>query len=153
MRSTKGILHVTWFVTTPSKDIADFYVNIRDGKSKVLVEHHLAYDTRVVDIRGDAISSDYQNGLQVCVLAKNSDGTIGSWFDSQCFDLPSDFESVKRKYSQGYHAVYEILSSKKSRKSVGRGGASSKGCVVSASAVSMMLLLLVSAITTMINSV
>lgn len=132
-------------MTTPSKDIADFYVNVRDAKNKILAEHHLAYDTRSIDIKGDDISADYENGLQICVLAKNSDGTIGSWFDSQCYNLPTDFESIKRKYAPGYHAVYEILSSKKNRRNKlaagGRGGASSNGCALRQSfAISSMFL-------------
>lgn len=114
-------------MTTPNKDIADFYANIRDAKNKVLVEHHLAYDTRKIEIKGDDISGDYQGHLQLCVLAKNSEGTIGSWFDSQCFDLPSDFESIKRKYSAGYYSVYTILSSKKNRLNASKSR-TSKGC-------------------------
>lgn len=119
---------MTWYVTTPNKDIADFYANIRDAKNKVLVEHHLAYDTRKIEIKGEEISSEYQGYLQLCVLAKNSEGTIGSWFDSQCFDLPSDFESIKRKYSAGYHSAYTILSSKKNRLNASKSR-TSKACV------------------------
>lgn len=131
LHSGKGVLHVTWYVTTPNKDIADFYANIRDAKNKVLVEHHLAYDTRKIEIKGDEISSEYQGQLQLCVLAKNSEGTIGSWFDSQCFDLPSDFENIKRQYSAGYHSVYTILSSKKNRLNASKSR-TSKGCVTGA---------------------
>lgn len=133
------MLHVTWYVTTPNKDIADFYANIRDAKNKVLVEHHLAYDTRKIEFKGDEISSDYQGQLQLCVLAKNSEGTIGSWFDSQCFDLPSDFEGIKRKYSAGYYSVYTILSSKKNRLNLSKSR-TSKGCVTSGLNVHLLII-------------
>lgn len=80
------------------------------------MEQHLSYDTRKAAVVGNEISKDYSGTLQVCVLAKNSEGLIGRWFDSQCYDLPADFDDIKQRYTENYHLAYTMLSSK-SRKS------------------------------------
>lgn len=72
----------------------------------------MPYDRRSYEIEGDHITSNYKSPLQLCVQAKNSDGSIGSWFDSQCQTLPMDFEAIKIKYNRNSNGVLTIKSSK-----------------------------------------
>lgn len=120
MFSTKDTLVATWFVAAPYKDIADVYVNVRDAATnRVLVERHLPYETRSVQLKADELG-DAVTLLQLCVQAKNSDGSIGSWFDAQCFAMPADFEAVRSKYSGRFNGVYTMLSSRPPRGGGGR---------------------------------
>lgn len=114
-----------WLVTAPFKDIADFYVNIRDSKNKLFVERHLSYEERLVQIPGSEISDDYNGQLELCVLGKKSDGTIGSWFDSQCIYLPENFENIKRTYNANKNQPYIIHSIRKKVKAATAGSAGS----------------------------
>lgn len=129
--STKDNLYATWFVAAPYKDIADLYVNVRDaGNNAPLLERHLSYDTRRVQLAGDEVvgnSTGTPGALQLCVQAKNSDGSIGSWFDAQCFALPTDFAAVRRRYTGHYNGVYTMLSSKPPRGAAAKRGARNAG--------------------------
>lgn len=102
-------------MAAPHKDIADFYINIRDKNNIILIEEHVPYDRRNRQIIGNDISSDYSAPLQLCVQAKKSDGSIGSWFDTQCQNLPSNFEEVKKRYNENRDGVFTIISSKAQR--------------------------------------
>lgn len=42
-------------------------------------------------------------------MAKNSQGIIGNWFNSQCVNLDTDFDLIKYKYGVGTKAIYNIL--------------------------------------------
>lgn len=124
--STKDNLYASWYVAAPYKDIADIYVNVRDASNKLLLERHLPYDSRRVQLSGAELAAD--GPLQLCVQAKNSDGSIGSWFDVQCYALPTDLAAVRRKYSAYFNGVYTMLSSKPPRGSAkGRRGSRSGG--------------------------
>lgn len=123
--STKDKLHASWLVATPYKDIADIYVNVRDARNnRVLLERHLPYDARHLQLAGTDLVGDSvdETALQLCIQAKNSDGSIGSWFDAQCYALPSDFANVRRRYNAGFNGVRTMLSSKPPR----NGSAGSK---------------------------
>lgn len=117
--STKGKLFLTWYVVAAHKDIADFYINIRDKSNTILTEHHVPYDRRSHEIRGKDISPDFTDPLQLCVQAKNSDGSIGSWFDTQCQNLPKNFEEVKNRYDEHGGGVFTIISSRAQRNKMG----------------------------------
>lgn len=139
--STKGKLILTWYVVASHKDIADFYINLRDKTNTILVEHHVPYDRRNDEIRGADISADFGDPLQLCVQAKNSDGSIGSWFDTQCTDLPHNFAEVKRRNDELGSGVRSIISSRAQRnKLVGRQR-STGGTTKSMSGVIVMALL------------
>lgn len=100
-------------MTALNKDIADFYVSIQDAKRTPIVEHHLAYNSRTIQIKGDDISNRFEGQLDLCVLAKNSQGAITSWFDSQCIQLPRDFKAIKAKYWSNNGKAYTIHSVRK----------------------------------------
>lgn len=111
--STKGKLFIQWYVTSPNKDIADFYVNIRNKENKILFENFLAYDERSIEILEEELPKNFNNHIEVCVLAKDSHGVIRSWFNSQCFDLTDNFQSIVRKFNKNYNYEYSIVSPKK----------------------------------------
>lgn len=111
--STKGKLFIQWYVSSPNKDIADFYIIVRNKDNVILFEKFLAYDERSVEIIESELPKNYADHIEICVLAKNSDGIIRSWFNSQCFDLTSNFENVVRKFNANYNYEYSILSPKK----------------------------------------
>lgn len=113
IHSTKGKLFIQWYVTSPNKDIADFYIIVRNKDNTILFEKFLAYDERSVDILEEELPKNFEAHIEVCVLAKDSDGAIRSWFNSQCFDLTTNFESVVRKYNKNYNYEYSIVSPKK----------------------------------------
>lgn len=93
------------------KDVGGFYITIRGQNSETLVEHHAMYDSRIDQIDGSSIcdGSGCRN-LELCVLSKSSRGTISGWFDSQCVYLPSDFESIRRRYSARSEQVFYVHS-------------------------------------------
>lgn len=111
--SYKGQLVAQWYVTALFDDIADFYVTIRDSGNQLLVERRMAYDDRTVQIPGAYISDNYDGQLELCVLAKNSDGTIRTWFESQCIYLPENFETIKETYGTQRSQPYLIHSLRK----------------------------------------
>lgn len=61
----------------------------------------------------EELPKHFQDHIEVCVLAKDSDGVIRSWFNSQCFDLTTNFESIVRKFNKNYNYEYSIVSPKK----------------------------------------
>ncbi len=111
--STRGKLYIQWYVTSPNKDIADFYIIVRNKDNTILFEKFLAYDERSFEITEGELPKNFNDQIEVCVLAKNSDGVIRSWFNSQCFDLTANFESVVRKFNANYNYEYSIVSPKK----------------------------------------
>lgn len=109
--SYKGNLTVRWILNNLKRDIGGFYLTVRDQDSKILVEHHHLYDKRIDQIDGQSICDGRScRNLELCVLSKNSRGTISGWFDSQCVYLPNDFDSVRRRYNERVDQVYYIHS-------------------------------------------
>lgn len=94
-----------------NKDVAGFYVVVRNSDSKILLEHHLSYEYRHDQIIGSDIcdGSNCRN-LELCVLSKNSHGIINGWFDAQCVYLPNELPKIMRKYSPNNSQVYVIHS-------------------------------------------
>uniref|UniRef100_A0A1B0GJZ8 Uncharacterized protein n=2 Tax=Lutzomyia longipalpis TaxID=7200 RepID=A0A1B0GJZ8_LUTLO len=95
----RGNLLVRWFVTA-QRDIADFYVLIRDEANAILFERHTSYDTRMVTIAKEEIfgTNGPQKAVQICVMAKLSTGNIERWFESQCKNLPENFSHETSHY-------------------------------------------------------
>lgn len=93
------------------KDVAGFYVIVRNTDSKILLEHHLSYEYRVDQIIGsDICDGNSCRNLELCVLSKNSHGIINGWFDAQCVYLPNDLPKIMRKYTVRDSQVYVIHS-------------------------------------------
>lgn len=111
--STKGKLFIQWYVTSPNKDIADFYISIRNKGNKLLFDNALAYDKRSVEILEADLPSNFDDHVEICVQTKDSHGVIKSWFNSQCFELMKNFQSVIRKFNANYNYEYSIVSPKK----------------------------------------
>lgn len=94
-----------------NKDVAGFYVIVRNTDSKILLEHHLSYEYRVDQIIGsDICDGNNCRNLELCVLSKNSHGIINGWFDAQCVYLPNDLPKIMRKYTARDSQVYVIHS-------------------------------------------
>lgn len=100
-------------MTALFEDIADFYISIRDSNNDLLTERRLSYDDRVVQISGSDISDDYVGQLELCVLAKKSNGDLRTWFDTQCIYLPDNFDTIKRQYGLSRNQPFRIHSIKK----------------------------------------
>lgn len=93
------------------KDVAGFYVIVRNTESKILLEHHLSYEYRFDQIIGsDICDGDNCRNLELCVLSKNSHGVINGWFDAQCVYLPNDLPKIMRKYTARNSQVFVIHS-------------------------------------------
>lgn len=117
--STRGSLFTQWFVSSISKDIADFYLHFRDGKNKVLLEKTLAYDTRIGNISSSELEGiDFGGNVDVCILAKNSDGVILNFDANQCTRMPSDFGAIMKKYNKRPSTFFKIFEMDK--KNLGR---------------------------------
>lgn len=129
-------------MTSPNKDIADFYILVRDKENTILFEKFLSYDERVVEISEDELPKSFEDHIEVCVLAKDSDGVIGSWFNSQCFDLTTNFESVVRKYNANYNYEYSIVSPKKKGTSSDELAMRASGDGVNAAVINFKIILL-----------
>lgn len=112
--SSKGKLYAQWYVTRASRDIADFYVNIRDSNSNIKYEKYLPYDTRLITIDANDIpQNNDDNPLQFCVMGKSSSGIINGWYEAQCKDLPRNFDNVKKVYNEKYNSAFVVLSTDK----------------------------------------
>lgn len=61
---------------------------------------------------------DFEKNVDVCILAKNSDGVILNFDESQCTRLPSNFNAVMRKYNKRPSTFFKIY--EMDRKNLGR---------------------------------
>lgn len=111
--SSRGNLTIRWIVSPIKKDIAGFYVLIRNIHNRILTEYHLSYDKRSIKIMGHDICDGNCNNLELCALSKDSNGTISGWFDSQCIYLPNDFERIRKKYNDRSNSIFVIHSLRK----------------------------------------
>ncbi|XP_031640244.1 protein artichoke [Contarinia nasturtii] len=112
----RGNLSISWSVLQMSKDIAGFHISIRNPSNQIIVEHHLPYDRRMDFIPGNEICQMKCEHLELCILAKDSQGSINSWFDTQCTLLPNNFEYILEKYSVDSDKVYVIQTTRKNVK-------------------------------------
>lgn len=108
--SSRGNLSIWWSLLMPNKDIAGFYIIIRNDKNEILVEHHIPYESRIDNIKGADICQKNCQNLELCVMTKNSHGSINEWFDSQCIYLPNNLESIQDKYTTHNDRIYVIHS-------------------------------------------
>ena len=119
LNSTRGSLFVQWFVSSISKDIADFYLHFRDGKNKILLEKTLAYNTRIGNITsGELEGIDFDGSVDVCILAKNSNGVILNFDERQCTRMPSNFNGIIKKFNKRPSTFFKIYEMDK--KNLGR---------------------------------
>lgn len=99
--SFRGQLNAHWFVSS-TKDVADFYVYIRDQRNNIIFERVVSYASRATAIKGVDIVADETAQLELCVLAKSSGDEV-NFLESQCIPLPEDLDAVKRKYNENYN--------------------------------------------------
>ncbi|XP_039433042.1 chaoptin-like [Culex pipiens pallens] len=97
----RGQLNAHWFVSS-TKDVADFYVYIRDQRNNIIFERVVSYASRATAIKGVDIVADETAQLELCVLAKSSGDEV-NFLESQCIPLPEDLDAVKRKYNENYN--------------------------------------------------
>lgn len=96
-----------------NKDIAGFHVAIRSKFNRILVEHHVSYEYRSDHIEGSEICREDCEHLELCVLSKDSHGSINGWFDTQCLFLPNDIKYIREKYTTRNDQIYAIYSKRK----------------------------------------
>lgn len=102
-----------------TKDIADFYIYLKNGNNKNLIEKTLAYDTRITSIASSELDAlNFSDDIQLCILAKNSDGIILGLFESQCIKLPSNFKAVMKKFNKRPSTFFKIF--EQDRKNIGK---------------------------------
>ncbi|XP_058452289.1 chaoptin [Malaya genurostris] len=97
----RGQLIAHWYVTS-TKDIGDFYVYIRDRQNNIIFERVVSYSSRLATIKGRDINSNDLSSLELCVLAKSSSEEI-NFLETQCVQLPKDFDAVRQKYNENYN--------------------------------------------------
>ncbi|XP_055589039.1 toll-like receptor 13, partial [Uranotaenia lowii] len=141
----RGKLIVHWFVSS-TKDIADFYVYIRDRQNNIVFERVVSYSSRLTAIAGEEIAgSGSGSSLELCVLAKSSSEEL-NFLESQCVQLPDDLEAVKRKYNENYN--YKLpLSLTGSRGGAGR----SSSCDIDVNSLVVVLVSFLSAVFNLIR--
>ncbi|XP_068621704.1 protein artichoke [Battus philenor] len=91
-------IYVHWFVSS-AEDIADFVVFVRDRNNSVAFHSEPSYHLRSLTVPVDSeLRKALTSGpVELCVQAKSSSGFARKWFDSQCQQIPQDFDSWPRK--------------------------------------------------------
>lgn len=85
---------------------------MRDQNNQIIVEHHISYEKRTDYIKGREICENDCSKLELCIISKNSYGTLNGWFDSQCKNLPNNLKNIQEKYSKFNDRMYVIMSLK-----------------------------------------
>lgn len=107
--STRNSLFTQWYVSSISKDIADFYLHIRDDGNKVLLEKILAYDTRIGNFTTEELEGvDFGRNVDLCILARNSNQQIVHISDNQCTKMPKNLNDVIKKYNRRPSTIFKI---------------------------------------------
>lgn len=102
-----------------SKDIADFYLHLKDEQNKVLYEKTLAYDTRIGNITSEILDKiDFEKKVVLCIFAKNSEEIILTFDENQCIQIPKNFNTVMKKYNKRPSTFFKIFEMDK--KNIGR---------------------------------
>jgi hypothetical protein len=92
---------------------------VRDGKNKILLEKDLAYGTRIGNISSSELEKiDFGKSVDVCILAKSSDGVILRFDERQCTRMPTNFNDVVKKYIKRPSTFFKIFEMDK--KNLGR---------------------------------
>jgi hypothetical protein len=119
---------------------------VRDGKNKILLEKDLAYGTRIGNISASELEGiDFGKNVDVCILAKSSDGVILSFDERQCTQMPSNFNEVVKKYAKRPSTFFKIFEMDK--KNLGRNAIALKsGAGMILQSLPLVALLLVSSI-------
>lgn len=74
------------------------------------MEKILAYDTRFANVSTVELSPiDFQQNVDLCVLARNSDFTIVNIEDNQCTRMPQNFNSVMKKFNKRPNSIFKIF--------------------------------------------
>lgn len=112
--SFQGNMSFAWTVPSQNKDIAGFYIVVRDHRSKILIEHHVSYEVRKDSINENDLCNDDCDNLEICILSKDSFGSINGWFDSQCKYVPN-LNSIKKKFNYKKNQPFVIYSQRAQR--------------------------------------
>ncbi|XP_026490649.2 toll-like receptor 7 [Vanessa tameamea] len=90
-------IYAHWYVPT-ADDVADFYLYIRDKNNTLYFSQDISYNLRSLTIPVEKdFKTTVQNGADICIQAKSSNGFARKWFDSQCQIVPSNFDSWPKK--------------------------------------------------------
>lgn len=76
---------------------------------QTLQEHHIPYTMRMFSASLSNIKAD---NIEVCMLTKDSKGTIKKWFQSQCFTLSSEWKSLNKKCNKSLKRNCDIFDAK-----------------------------------------
>lgn len=79
------------------------------------MEKTLAYDARIGNISSAELEGiDFEKSVDVCILAKNSNGVILNFDESQCTRLPTNFNAIIKKYNKRPSTFFKIYEMDKS---------------------------------------
>ncbi|XP_041981514.1 chaoptin [Aricia agestis] len=105
-------IYTLWYVST-TQDLADFFIYARDKNNTIYYSKDVSYHLRSLTIDlDDNFKMALKNGgaFQICIQGKSSAGFARKWYDSQCQNVESNFESWPKKLN-----VDKRLSKKKVR--------------------------------------
>jgi hypothetical protein len=95
----------TWFVTS-REDVGDFYVVVREsGSSKSMMEKDVVYSERSFRIHDLKESS---NKYELCVLARDSEGNVKHYRNSQCRILSQHSSDSSGNLGTSLHFVIVV---------------------------------------------
>lgn len=82
--------------------------NRDDGKT--VQEYQLEYNKRFFNVSSKTLKN-YDN-LEICLLAKNSQGAIKNYFKNQCFNLSSNWKDINKKCKINIKRFCDVYDSK-----------------------------------------
>lgn len=96
----------TWYVTS-REDIGDFYVVVRElGSSKSTIEKDLVYNARSYKIQDLPVS---RSKYELCVLARDSEGNVKHFRESQCQILNEQTYSSTAHLRSSFSLIMIVL--------------------------------------------
>ncbi|KAL9918993.1 insulin like growth factor binding protein acid labile subunit convoluted isoform 1-T3 [Glossina fuscipes fuscipes] len=90
-----GKITIRWLAHN-SRDVAEFTVYVRDMVNNILYQQDFPYYLRKAEIPVSMFRSKSNEAHEMCIVAKNSNGLSGLWYQGQCAALPRIKE--KRKF-------------------------------------------------------
>lgn len=97
----------TWYVTS-REDIGDFYVVVREsGSSKSMIEKDIVYSERSFRVHDLTESS---TKYELCVLARDSEGNVKHYRNSQCQILNQHNSSSSISFRTNLYFVIIVAS-------------------------------------------
>lgn len=106
----RGTITAYWYVTG-KRDIADFYVSVRDkNNGQIIWEKSLDYTKRLIRLSVSELEKNVAD-MQLCVIAKKSTSELSSWIASQCRNLSDNFDELAGKRKNFFSSIFAATTS------------------------------------------